>query len=303
MSLYNKHRPLSFSDVVGNEQMIASLQPMIEDPSKSPHSFLLSGPTGTGKTTIARIVANELGADTSQIIEIDSAQFRGIDTVRDIRKQSQYAPLYGGIRVWIIDEVHQLSKDAQNGMLKILEDTPKHIYFILCTTEPQKLLPTIVGRCSHHTTKVLTDKEMFELLRSVVKAEGELLTKEIYRQIINDSFGHPRNALTILQKVLFADGEQRMEVAKQTAEEQSQSIELCRALLRGAGWKEVALILRGLKDQDAEGIRRHVLGYSQAVLLKSSNDKAAQIIEELFEPLYNIGFPGLVLACYAITNE
>lgn len=302
MSLYNKHRPMTFADVVGNEQMLSSLQPMLQNPKESPHSFLLSGPTGTGKTTLARIVAYQLGAEGQQIIEIDSAQFRGIDTVRDIRKQSQYAPLYGGIRVWIIDEVHQLSKDAQNGMLKILEDTPEHVYFILCTTEPQKLLPTIVGRCSHHTTKVLTDKEMYGLLRDVVKAEGELLTKEIYKQIIDDSLGHPRNALTILEKVLFADGEQRLEVAKQAAEEQSQSIELCRALLRKAGWKEVALILRGLKDQDAEGIRRHVLGYSQAVLLKSSNDTAALIIDELFEPLYNIGFPGLVLACYAITK-
>jgi DNA polymerase III gamma/tau subunit len=301
MNLYNKYRPQSFEEVIGNEEAIVGIEALLEKKQR-PHVFLLTGPTGCGKTTIARIIANNVGASEGEIIELDSAQFRGIDTIRDLRKQSQYKPLDGDTRVWIIDEVHQLSKDAQNAMLKSLEDTPDHIYYILCTTDPQKLLPTIIGRCSHHIVSTLQDKELMRLIRNVVKGEGEKLTKQVYEQIMGDSLGHPRNAIQILEKVLSVPEEQRLSVAQKTAEEQNQSIELCRALMRKAGWKEIALILKGLKDQDPEGIRRHILGYLQGVLLSKRNDGAAEVMEEFLEPFYASGFPGLVFACYSAVN-
>ncbi len=303
MSLYLKYRPKTLEDIKGNQEIVSTLQGMLQKPDKMPHSILLHGGTGCGKTTIGRIIAEELGCKGHDLKEVDSADFRGIDTIREIRKQSQFRPLESPCRVWILDECHKLSNDAMNALLKILEDTPKHVYFILCTTDPQKLISTIKGRCSQFQVNPLQERDMLKLLKEVVRAEEENLAKPVYMQIIQDSLGHPRNALQILDQVLRVEAEERLEVAKRSAKEQSESIELCRALIDGSGWKKVSNILQGLKDQDAESIRRHVLGYCQAVLLKGENDRAALVIEEFFEPLYNIGFPGLVYACYSVIKS
>lgn len=303
MSLYLKHRPDSFEAIVGNTEVVEAIANMVSDKETCPHAFLLHGPTGCGKTTISRIIASSLGAYDMSYREIDSADFRGIDSIREIRKQSQFLPMTGDSIVWLIDECHKLTNDAQNALLKILEDTPSHVYFILATTEPQKLLPTIKGRCSSFQMNVLNDSEMLKLLRSIVKAEGESLEKSVYERIIQDSLGHPRNAIQILDQVLRVDEDMRLKVATKSAEEQSQSIELCRALIGGKGWKAINTILNGLTDQDPESIRRHVLGYCQSVLLKSENDRAGLIMENFIEPFYNSGFPGLVFACYSVVKS
>ena len=303
LTLALKYRPKTLDEVIGNRQVVEVLRKQLSGESSQPlsHSILLHGPTGCGKTTLARIIARELGVQDDDLKEIDSADFRGIDTIREIRKQCQYKPLSSPYRVWILDEVHQLTKDAQSALLKTLEDTPKHVYFILCTTDPQKLLPTIRGRCSQFQVQPLTDKEMKRLLFRVVKAEEESLNKEVYEQIIRDSMGHPRNALQILAQVLAVDPDKRLEVAKRSAETQSQTIELCRALVNRASWKKICEILKGLKDEDPEQIRRAVLGYCQSILLSGKQDNGiAAIMEAFMEPFYNSGFPALVFACYSV---
>lgn len=305
--LYLKYRPNSLDELIGNEDIVSLLKNQLSGNTKQPmpKSILFHGPTGCGKTTLGRIIAQELGAKGNDIREIDSADFRGIDTIRDIRKQSSFKPLEGTYRVWILDECHKMTNDAQTALLKALEDTPPHVYYILCTTDPQKLLPTIRGRCAQYQVQPLSDKNMKKLLRRVVKAEGESLNKEIYDQIIQDSLGHPRNALQILSQVLSVDEDDRMRVAKRTAETQSKTIELCRALVSGTDpWRKIATILGGLKEEDPEQIRRAILGYCQTCLLsKNPVLFAAQIMDEFIEPFYNSGFPGLVLACYKTLAE
>lgn len=298
MNLYRKYRPPSFEEIYGNEDTVEALQNMVK--KKNTHSFLLYGETGCGKTTLGRIIAKELNSFGADFREIDTADFRGIDTIREIRKQAQFKPLESDCRVFLIDECHKLTGDAQNALLKILEDTPNHVYFILATTEPQKLISTIKGRCSQFAVKPLNDNQMFRLLRKIVKAENEHLEKSIYNQIVLDSLGHPRNAIQILEQVLNVKEEKRLQTAKRSAEKQSQSIELCRVLLANSGWKKISNILKGLKQEDPEGIRRVVLGYCQSVLLSSENDQAALIMEEFIEPFYNTGFPGLTFACYSV---
>ena len=303
MNLYHKYRPSSLEEIIGNENIISSISDMLSNIEKCPHAFLITGQTGCGKTTIGRIIASKLNCIGSDFRELDSADFRGIDTIREIRRQSQYKPLESPCRVWLMDECHKLTNDAQNALLKILEDTPSHIYFVLCTTDPQNLLTTIKGRCIQFQVNPLNDKQMFRLLRKVVKVEEENIQKDVYDQIIMDSFGHPRDALQILEIVLRTEPEKRLSAAKKQAEQQSQSIELCRSLLTPGNWKKTMNILNGLKDQDAESIRRHVLGYCQSVLLKEDNVRAGLIIEEFREPFYNIGFPGLVYACYSVVKS
>jgi DNA polymerase-3 subunit gamma/tau len=302
MSLYNKYRPLSLDKIKGNENLIDSIQTLVakEDP---PHAFLLTGPTGCGKTTIARIIASMLDCNGGDLKEMDSAQFRGIDSVREIRSNSSYKALEGKNRGWLIDECHKLTPDAQNAALKILEDPPPHVFFFLCTTEPEKLIDTIKGRCIVIKVQTLNDAEMFKLLREVARAEKVKLEQEIFDQIIQDSFGHPRNALNILEQVLSASPEKRLNVAKQTALEQTESIALCQALLKDSPWKMVSNILKGLSGLEPENVRRHVLGYCSAVLLNKDNPKAAIIIEAMIPSVYYTGWPGLVFACYTIVKN
>jgi DNA polymerase-3 subunit gamma/tau len=301
MSLYHKYRPTSLNEVKGNEDLISGLQTMLSK-SDPPHAYLLHGAYGCGKTTIARIIAEQLDCHGNDIKELDSGQFRGIDTIREIRTNSSYRPLEGKNRCWILDEIQKLTSDAMSALLKILEDTPTNVYFVLCTTEPQKILDTIKSRCIQLQVKTLNDEQMTSLLRKVVRGEGETLQKEVYEQIVQDSLGHARNALNILEQALSSPVENRLNVARKSAENQSQSIELCRALLRGAKWKEISIILKGLQDQEPESVRRHVLGYCQAVLLKEDNMRCGLIMEFMIEPFYNSGWPELVFAAYSIVK-
>jgi len=317
MSLYHKYRPTSFTQVKGNQETVTTLESMLSDTATCSHSFLLHGPTGCGKTTIARIIAKTLGCPemiedevlgvetpNMDYCELDTADFRGIDTIREIRSNAQYKPINSTCRVWVLDECHKLSTDAMNALLKILEDTPSHVYFILCTTDPVKLLPAIRGRCQQFQVQLLTDAQMTGLLKRICKGEGVQIEQELLQKIAEKSEGHARNAIQILEQVIKTTPEQRQEVIKKIDVQQMQSIELARALFNNASWKTVANILTGLKDQDAEGVRRVVLGYAQAVLLKGAdNPRAGLILQEFLEPTYNSGWPQITYAAYSVTKN
>ena len=304
MSLYHKYRPKTLNQIYGNEQTLNALRALLlkED---MPQAFLFHGPRGCGKTTMGRIVAMDVDVIDSDYREVDSADFRGVDTIREIRKNMGLLPMNGGAhRAWLLDECHKMTGDAQSALLKALEDTPPHVIFILCTTDPQKLLPTIRDRCAQFPVSPLSENQMLKLLREVVKAEGDVLTRDIYQQITQDSFCHPRAALQILEQVLAVTGDDRLAVAKRTAEIQSQSIELCRALIKGDSWNRVSKILQGLREEEPESIRRHVLSYCETVMLKSRDGgkRAALITSEFIEPFYNTGWPGLTYACFSIVE-
>lgn len=303
MSLYLKHRPRTLLEVKGNEDTVNSLHNLIADVETCPHVFMFHGPTGCGKTTLARIVAQELGVSDVDYKEIDGVSNSGVDNVREIIRQSVYSPMNGSVRVWVIDEAHELSSKAQQAFLKILEDTPKHVYFILCTTDPQKVIPTVKNRCVQYKVELLNDKQMKKLLHGVIKAEETSLESSVYTQIISTAQGHPRNALQILEKVLSVSENKQLEQAEKYEEEVTESFALCQALLKKSGWNTVRSILEGLKKQDAEGIRRHVMAYASGTLLKSDNVQAGIILEEFVEPFYNSGFPGLTLACYLVVKS
>ena len=303
MSLYLKHRPTKLDDIVGNKEVTEPLAKLLKQ-KEVPHAFLLTGTSGCGKTTIGRIIAKEVGSKGFDIKEIDSADFRGIDTVRKIRNDSQFSPTESKALVWIMDEVHQLTSAAQNALLKILEDTPKHVYFVLCTTEEQKIIKPIKGRCQVFNVNPLDDNEMISLLKDVAKKEGEKIDTKILKIIAKSAFWQPRNALQILEQVIAVPKKNRAKIASKIVSLENLSIDLARLLIkRGTGWKEVREVLKGLKTQEPETIRRTVLGYCTAVLLNKDDERIGLVMEHFIDPFYDSAFNGVVYASYSVIKS
>ena len=297
MELYKKHRPASLDYFEGNTDMVASFREILErDKEDIPHAHLFTGPSGCGKTTLARIFASAVGCADCDFTEVDSADFRGIDTIRDIRSQMNLMPMGGDVQVWLLDECHMLSGPAQEALLKALEDTPKRVFFLLATTVPQKLLKTIRNRCTPFEVQPLTDKRMYRLLKRVSKVEELDIPEPVLERIIADSLGSSRMALVILDKVRGLPQAKMLKAAESAAAAENEVIELCRALIRGDDWKKIAAILKGL-DADPENIRRVVLGYCQSCLLGGRGD-AYDLMDCFREPTYNIGMPGITMACW-----
>jgi len=300
-SLAVKYRPRLLRDFIGNENTVKALRTMMER-EEIPHTLCFTGPSGCGKTTLARIVAARLKCSQYDFTENNAADFRGIDSVRDILRQMTLSPMSGPCRVWLLDECHQLSKDAQHALLKALEDTPKHVYFLLATTDPEKLLPTIKTRCVTFDVKPLNDNLMDALLKSVLQKEGvNNVPQEALDQIVQDSLGSARMALSVLDGIINMEPADMLEASKQTTSQQNASIDLCRALIGKRPWKEISKIIQGL-DQDPESVRRAVLGYASAVLLKSGQPQAWVVLDSFRQDFFTTGKPGLVLAAYAAVN-
>lgn len=300
MSLAIDYRPTTFDKVAGNRQTVKALQAILNRDKKDiQHAFLITGPSGCGKTTLARIVADQLGCIGRDYTEVDSGQFRGIDTIRDIRNQMLYKPLEGTVRVWLLDEVHQCSKDAQSAMLKALEDAPPHVFFILATTDPEKLLPTIKGRCAQFEVQPLDQDEMIDFLSSICRKERKRVPADVLKQISRDSMGSCRNALQVLDKVIDLDPEDMKAVAEQEASKENQVIDLCRALMKREKWPTVAGILKGLDKEDPEKVRLAVMGYASTVAMNEKDASKAYLILDVFkDPTFNNGRAQLVWACY-----
>lgn len=267
--LYRKYRPGALDEMVGNEATIKSLKKELENGS---HVFLMTGPAGCGKTTLARIMAKEVGAGPLSIHEINSAENRGIDTARDIMEQMRFNPSDGNAIVWILDEMHQITSAGQNALLKALEDTPEHCYFFLCTTDPQKLIAPLKSRCSIINVKPLTDEEMTYLLKRTARAEKIKVGNEVYERICEIAQGGSRKALKLLAKVIYLDDDdERLEVLKAGEDNETQeTIELCRALCKKTNIKTLLSLLKEVDTTDAEKVRQAVMGYMNACILKGT---------------------------------
>lgn len=201
VALYRKYRPDTFSDVVGQEQLVTLLTSVIKQ-KKIGHAYLFCGSRGTGKTTVARIFAKDIGCNPEDIIEIDAASNRGIDEIRELREAVRTAPFSSNYKVYIVDEAHMLTKEAANALLKTLEEPPSHVIFILATTDPDKLPQTIVSRCQKIIFKQPDTKTLADRLVYVALKENFDLPFEGAETIAQHSKGSYRDALGILEQTL-----------------------------------------------------------------------------------------------------
>ena len=293
--LYKKYRPKTLKGMIGNESTVEALANMLQRGSL-PHALLFKGPSGCGKTTLARILKTELDCSDMDFIELNCSDFRGIETVREIRRTMTLRPAFGKCKIYLLDEAHQMSKDGQNALLKILEDTPEHIYFFICTTDPQKLITTIVNRCTDMPVEFLGDSQLKKLILRVRKREKKKLSQSIAEDIIDASNGSARACLVLLDKVLALPPSKRANAIRMQ-EDQREGIELCRALFKRSKWTTVANLIKELKG-DPESLRWAILGYAKAVLLNKQDHYAYHIITCFEEPFYNSKEAGLARACY-----
>lgn len=200
-SLYRKYRPNTFADIIGQDHIVRVLQSAIE--KKTPHhAYLFTGTRGIGKTSIARIFARELGVEPEDITEIDAASYTGVDNVRELTESAMTLPFLSPYKVYILDEVHMLSKAAFNAFLKGLEEPPRHVIYILATTELSKLPDTIVSRCEVHTFRTPNIDTLCSVIEDVVEKEGYSIDKESVKLIAMTGDGSFRDTLGVLQKVM-----------------------------------------------------------------------------------------------------
>jgi DNA polymerase-3 subunit gamma/tau len=201
IALYRKYRPQYFTDVVGQSNAVEVLTKTISQKTPS-HAYLFCGGRGTGKTTVARIFARDIGCNPEDIIEIDAASNRGIDEIRELRDAVRTAPFSSLYKVYIIDEAHMLTKEASNALLKTLEEPPKHVIFILATTDPQKLPDTIVSRCQKIIFNSPTVETLALRIQHVAKQEGVTLARDVADLIAKHGKGSYRDALGVLEQIL-----------------------------------------------------------------------------------------------------
>ena len=225
LALYRKYRSQNFDEVVGQEAIIKTLQSALTL-NKISHAYLFSGPRGTGKTSVARLFAKALNCEEGlgkqcnkcssclditasnfpDVVEIDAASNSGVDEVRNLIEKVKYAPIRGKYKVYIIDEIHMMTNNAFNALLKTLEEPPAHIVFILCTTEPHKLLPTILSRCQRFEFNKINEESLRKLLVNVLDKEKITYSSGALDLIIELANGGARDALSILDQVIAYSG-------------------------------------------------------------------------------------------------
>ncbi len=202
LALYRKYRPKSFSDVRGQDEIVTTLVRSVKDDAIS-HAYLFSGGRGTGKTTVARIFAAEIGTKPADLYEIDGASNRTIDDVRELREGVKSLPFESPYKVYIIDEVHMLTKEAFNALLKTLEEPPPHVVFVLATTDKEKVPDTIVSRCQTFTFRQPALSELREYAIEVAKKEEVTLDGASAEIVAMFGDGSYRDTLSVLEKVLL----------------------------------------------------------------------------------------------------
>ena len=292
-ALYRKYRPTSLSEVVGQSQVTKTLESSLEK-GKISHSYLFTGPRGCGKTSVARIFAHEINGFKYEledfypdILEIDAASNTGVDNIRELRERAAIAPTAGKYKVYIIDEVHMLSKSAFNALLKTLEEPPAHVVFIMATTDVYKVPITIKSRSQIYEFQLAEPSVMHEHLKTIAKAEGIKINDEALEIIVRRGGGSFRDSISLLDQIsTIADGEITASLISSSLglPEQTKIMNLLEAY-RTSNLSEISASLKTLLNS---GVRAEIITEE---LINYIVDNPAQDLLPLLKPLSNITTP------------
>jgi len=257
LALYTKYRPKSFEEVIGQEQVIKALAGAIKAGSIA-HAYLFSGSRGTGKTSIARIFARAIGAHDDDIYEIDAASNRGIDDIRALRDAVHTVPMRSPYKVYIIDEAHMLSREAFPALLKTLEEPPRHVVFILATTDENKIPETIVSRCQSFRFEKPSQATLKTLVETVAKKEGYTLDPASADLVALLGDGSFRDTLGILQKVIASSADKKISQQEVEAVTGAPESRLVNNFIRAIATRDVEGGLSALASAMGHGVEEKV---------------------------------------------
>lgn len=308
VALYRAWRPQSFQDMVGQQHIIRTLQNAIREQRLS-HAYLFSGPRGTGKTSAAKILAKAVNCEKGptaepcnecdacrritagavmDVLEIDAASNRGVEEIRDLREKVKYAPTEVRQKVYIIDEVHMLTTEAFNALLKTLEEPPPHVMFILATTEPHRLPATVISRCQRFDFRRVSLEEQSERLKLICEKEGINAEDEAIQYIARLSDGGMRDALSILDQIASFSGGQvsYQQVLEMTGGIASrQFAELAQTLLAGDVGGMLQMIDGFMQEgKSADKCMENLLYYFRDLLMVKMVPQADKLTERVLDP-------------------
>ncbi len=281
-TLYRTYRPADFTQVRGQEHIVGTLEKAIKN-NKIAHAYLFSGGRGTGKTSVARILAASLGVSDKDLYEIDAASNRGIDDIRELREGVYAMPFSSPYKFYIIDEAHMLTKEAWNALLKTLEEPPSHCVFVLATTERDKVPETIQSRCEVYIFKQPTREILSGIVGDVAKSEGyalEAAGAELIALLAEGSF---RDALSILQKVLSVAEGKKISIDDVEAVSGAPRGELVRQIVEALAKKDAAKALAAIEtaineNMDPRTLAKLLINRLRVVLLMRF---APELVEKL----------------------
>lgn len=287
-ALYRKYRPQSFAEVLDQDHIVTVLEGAIKKKT-IPHALLFSGTRGTGKTTMARVFAKAIGTADLDMYEIDAASNRGIDDVRELKEAVHTLPYESEKKVYIIDEVHMLTKEAFNALLKTLEEPPAHVVFILATTEEEKLLDTILSRCQVFRFNSPSRAVLAKTVTNIAKKEGFTLKPEAADMIAIAANGSFRDALGVTQKVILASGDEIGDADEVAAIIGAPRSHVLHSLVSALHEKNTETALNAIQDAVAQNtdmklFGRLLLEHVRAVMLVRNLPSKAEEILGAFSP-------------------
>lgn len=291
-AIHVKYRPANLGEVIGQKATVKSLEATLKAKSPS-HCYLFAGPAGTGKTTLARIMATKFDCDVASMIEVDAASNSGIDDMRGVTSALRYKGFGDSPnKAIIIDECHGLSKQAWDSLLKSTEEPPPHVFFFFCSTNPGKVPAAMTTRCQTYNLSPVKYDDLMDLLEDICDRERYETSTAILEQVARASEGSPRAALTLLAKVHDCQDVAEASVLLQTPLDNKEVIDLCRLMVSGQlTWPKVCTTLKELGDIPAETIRIIVVNYLNACVMGAKGDKDAMRLLDMLACFLKPGNP------------